>query len=153
MPTTSKPHAGRRHAYDRFPSDARRDRFRHYHLLTAMQPSARCHTPCLRWTRALCVVLLRYRLFDEDPWIWVLEEETAGGTVLVIIDCCWQKPIFSLKWKLGKPQSLLASNQSLSVWLFTVHVIYSVSHKSRSIGRIWKKLKEENFVANHVSRI
>jgi len=39
----------------------RRDRLWHCcHHLSAMQPSARCLTPWLRWTRALFAVLGRY---------------------------------------------------------------------------------------------
>jgi hypothetical protein len=41
----------------------RRDRLRHcYHHLSVMQPSARCLTPWLQWTRTLFAVLGRYPL-------------------------------------------------------------------------------------------
>jgi hypothetical protein len=44
-----------------------RDRLRHcYYHLSAMQPSARCLTPWLRWARTLFAVLGRYPLRDED---------------------------------------------------------------------------------------
>jgi hypothetical protein len=54
----AEPHAGGSHTYDRAMMPvSRRNRLRHYHILNAMQPSARCLTPWLRWTRALLAVL------------------------------------------------------------------------------------------------
>jgi hypothetical protein len=51
-----------------------RDRLPHCcHHLSAMQPSARCLTPWLRWIRALFVVLGRCPLRGEDDKGWVLE--------------------------------------------------------------------------------
>jgi hypothetical protein len=44
----------------------RRDRLRHYHQLSAMQPSVQYLTAWLRWTRALFAVLGSYPLRDED---------------------------------------------------------------------------------------
>jgi hypothetical protein len=46
----------------------RRDHLRHcYHHLSAMQPSAQCLTPWLRWTRALFAVLGRYPSATMTP--------------------------------------------------------------------------------------
>jgi hypothetical protein len=56
----------------------RRDRLRHcYHYLSAMQPSARCLTPWLQWTRALFAVLGRY----HPPRRGYLGLDFGGGTV------------------------------------------------------------------------
>jgi hypothetical protein len=45
-----------------------RDRLRHcYHHLSAMQPSARCLTPWLRWTRGLFAVLGCYPSATRTP--------------------------------------------------------------------------------------
>jgi hypothetical protein len=101
------------------------------HHLTAMQPFSRCHTPWLRWTRALFAILQCYL----SPWQGRLGLDSRGGVTFILHNPIKSIMCLTTDWMTGF-QSLAETKEfssSLSVTMI------SEAHAASNHGGIGSK--------------